>query len=200
MDFPRTVVEITPEWLTRVLPESEVNCGVPVRLWQKAKPLKYVSVTMLIMFFLACSSDSNVTAEVDSTPTPPTRADQTSTATPTSTAAPELEFTSDQMAGDWLIIGHGTLLRFSIDGIYIFGPLGEVPEAIFDGLVIERGNWDLDDGVLVMVSNELSNSCQSGQRGSYVVSATDESLIELQLVDDECGWRRLTKVELERIR
>lgn len=111
------------------------------------------------------------------------------------------EFASDQMVGDWLIVGHGFVVKFSDDGIYKFAPeqmSRGVPETEFDALVVERGEWVLNDGVLVMVSDEQSLSCQSGARGVAEVSATGNNLVELQQVENDCAWRS-GSVKLERL-
>ena len=149
----------------------------------------------LPLLAVACGDESpSAQQAVPATPTTTT----IPTSTPVPTATPIIEFASDQMVGDWLIVGHGFVVKFSDDGIYKFAPEG-VPETEFDALVVERGEWVLNDGVLVMVSDELSLSCQSGQRGVSEVITTGNNLVELRPVaPSECPWRS-GGVKLERL-
>ena len=104
------------------------------------------------------------------------------------------EFDNTMMPGSWLICGTDVQIRFTARGLFSVGP--NVPEPIFDDLVINRGNWEFQEGVLTIRSEE--SPCPS-EPEDFALVAIDESLIVLDAVSEPCDPNSLSHLMLQRI-
>ncbi len=111
------------------------------------------------------------------------------------------EITVEDLTGTWRAIEPGSVVQFNEDGTYRIA-------LSIDGLKdspVEEGEWTLEGTLFTFISNEDSQNCAAGQRGSYEMEVLEEGpsgedrMKQIQL-EDECSIRGSEgDVTLERV-
>ncbi len=111
------------------------------------------------------------------------------------------EITVEDLTGIWRAIGLGSFLQLSEDGTYRIANSAEDIE----NTTVEQGQFTLEGTLFTFISNQDSQNCAAGQRGSYEMEVLEEGLsgedrMKQIQVEDECSIRgSVGDVTLERV-
>ncbi len=106
------------------------------------------------------------------------------------------EITVEDLTGTWRAVEAGSLLRLSEDGTY---------SITVRNITLEQGQWTLEGTLFTFISNEDSQNCAAGQRGSYEMEVLEEGpagedRMKQIKVEEECNIRgSVGDVTLERV-
>ncbi len=111
------------------------------------------------------------------------------------------EITVDDLIGTWRGRATSSFLQLSEDGTYRIATSAEDIE----NTTVEQGQFTLEGTLFTFISNEDSQNCAAGQRGSYEIEVLEEGpsgedRIKQIQVEDECSIRgSVGFVTLERV-
>lgn len=126
-------------------------------------------------------------------PPPTTQATTTTTVEVAPTGSERVSF--EELIGTWWCFPCSSFLHLNEDGTYriVSGPGDILPQDI-EGATVEQGQFTLEGTLFTLISNEDSQNCETGQRGSYEMEVLEEGLsgadrMKMIQVEDECTIR-----------